>query len=233
MRFRAPLARQVLPALLGAIVSCASLAQVPPGTGRDIGVPETPPEERRPSGLEIKPLAPPTPQLEGVGTLTVSRFRISGLTAFDPAELVVLVSKALESATENLGDSKKEFEHLKGKEMGEVALKASKYMGRLTRALEYAVPQEFRTQSGMQTTIDKLQGAEKELLRVRKGGALPPGETSENAYALKVMKDNGLENVTSVAELETCFRDLKMKAEVEVRANAVVADALLALKGGG
>jgi len=87
MRFRAPLARQVLPALLGAIVSCASLAQVPPGTGRDIGVPETPPEERRPSGLEIKPLAPPTPQLEGVGTLTVSRFRISGLTAFDPAEL--------------------------------------------------------------------------------------------------------------------------------------------------
>lgn len=143
--------------------------------------------------------------------------------------LQIDLSQAMESISENLGDAKKELMHLshEGKPMGEIAIKASKYMGRLTRAIEYGLPKSEQSDK-LKQTISKLQGAEIELLRIRKGGKLPddflpqdPDRT--NKYALKVLKDNGLEHLDSAGALQKCFEDLTLEAEVAIRTKMVLA----------
>lgn len=130
--------------------------------------------------------------------------------------------QALQSLTENYGDSMKEFEHLKKKPLGEIAIKASKYMGRLARAIQAGIPEDQRTES-LKSTLSKLQGAEVELLRIRKGGQIPPEfvssspETRSHEYGMKILADHGLGEITELDDLVQVFKDLKLEAEVIIR----------------
>lgn len=140
-----------------------------------------------------------------------------------PQTLKMDTTQAMESVSENFGDAKKELMHLADKPMGEIAIKASKYMGRLTRAIDYALPRSEQSDA-MRQTIANLQGAEVELLRVRKGGKIPesfvpkvPSNINEE-YAVHVLETNGLGHIKTAADLEACFRGLKQEAEVSIRA---------------
>ena len=132
--------------------------------------------------------------------------------------------QALQSLTENYGDSMKEFEHLKDKPLGDVAIKASKYMGRLARAIQAGIPED-QMSGTFKDKLNTLQKAEVELLRIRKGGKIPSDfvATDESKrsheYGMKVLQDSGLGDITELDDLVQLFKEVKMEADVIIRSS--------------
>ena len=87
-------AREILGTLVLALAFFAwfplpGMAQVPREAARDIGVPDVSPPQQ-PPGLELRAPEIPVPDLDG--TVRIERFRITGLSAFDPAALERLLA---------------------------------------------------------------------------------------------------------------------------------------------